>query len=339
MSEAASLRLSRVALMRGLAVAATLLYAALTIAALAAMQPVGGVLLWLARVLVVFGATFAAMLLLPQGRARSWLRVVVSKHLFPHRYDYREEWLRITRTLADTDAGSLESRIVRALADITESPEALLLTPTDAGRLEPVAVSAWSGDASALDEPFVRLIERSGRILDGDALRAPHAGPAATEEERTFAPGWLTADTAIWAGVPLVHGERLAGLVLLARPLVDRRLDWEDRDLLAAAGRQLASHLAEAQGQAALAEARRFHEFNRRFAFIVHDVKNLASQLALVARNAERHADNPTFRTDMVATLNDSVKRWATCSPAFPRRRPPAPIRRAPPGSWRWSRR
>jgi putative PEP-CTERM system histidine kinase len=71
----------------------------------------------------------------------------------------------------------------------------------------------------------------------------------------------------------------------------------------------VASHLAEAQGQEALNEARRFHEFNRRFAFIVHDVKNLASQLGLVARNAERHAHNPAFRADMVATLKDSVAR------------------------------
>jgi signal transduction histidine kinase len=36
-------------------------------------------------------------------------------------------------------------------------------------------------------------------------------------------------------------------------------------------------------------------------------VKNLVSQLSLVARNAERHADNPAFRADMVATLQSSV--------------------------------
>jgi putative PEP-CTERM system histidine kinase len=39
----------------------------------------------------------------------------------------------------------------------------------------------------------------------------------------------------------------------------------------------------------------------------MHDIKNLVSQLSLVARNAERHADNPAFRADMVATLQKSV--------------------------------
>jgi len=36
-------------------------------------------------------------------------------------------------------------------------------------------------------------------------------------------------------------------------------------------------------------------------------VKNLVSQLSLLARNAERHAENPEFRADMIATLKSSV--------------------------------
>ena len=85
-------------------------------------------------------------------------------------------------------------------------------------------------------------------------------------------------------------------------------LDWEDFDLFRTAGIQAASYIAEARSQQALADARRFDEFNRRFAFIMHDIKNLVSQLSLVARNAERHADNPEFRADMIATLQSSVE-------------------------------
>ena len=90
-------------------------------------------------------------------------------------------------------------------------------------------------------------------------------------------------------------------------PAVDRALDWEDFDLFAhRRARQVASYLAEERAQTALAEAQRLRsEFDRRFAFILHDIKNLVSQLSLVARNAERHADNPAFRADMIATLQD----------------------------------
>ncbi|MEG8023566.1 PEP-CTERM system histidine kinase PrsK [Sphingomonas aurantiaca] len=126
-------------------------------------------------------------------------------------------------------------------------------------------------------------------------------------------PDWLRACTDAWAIVPLVHGGAmggaLVGAIVLSRPPVDRALDWEDFDLLRVAGRQAASYLAEDRAHAALADAARFDEFNRRFAFILHDIKNLVSQLTLVARNAERHADNPDFRVDMVATLKDSSDR------------------------------
>jgi putative PEP-CTERM system histidine kinase len=79
--------------------------------------------------------------------------------------------------------------------------------------------------------------------------------------------------------------------------------------MLRAAGRQVASYIREAQGQQTLDDARRFDEFNRRFAFIMHDIKNLVSQLSLLSRNAERHADNPAFRADMLLTLRESVGR------------------------------
>jgi signal transduction histidine kinase len=82
--------------------------------------------------------------------------------------------------------------------------------------------------------------------------------------------------------------------------------------------------------------AQRFEEFNRRFAFILHDIKNLVSQLSLLARNAERHADNPEFRADMVATLKSSVgkmndllrgsRRRAGARPQRPEPQPLRPI-------------
>ena len=94
---------------------------------------------------------------------------------------------------------------------------------------------------------------------------------------------------------------------MLARPSHQRELDWEDFDLLRVAGRQLASYLAEHAGQEALLDASRFDEFNRRIAFVMHDVKNLASQLTLLCRNAERHGDNPAFRADMQITVRNAA--------------------------------
>jgi putative PEP-CTERM system histidine kinase len=153
----------------------------------------------------------------------------------------------------------------------------------------------------------VEHLSSTRRIVELDPIRAGHPG-----DDSAAVPSWMLARADAWVLVPLVHGEALTGAVLLARPPVSRALDWEDFDLLRVAGRQAASYLAEERAGRALAEARRFEEFNRRFAFIIHDIKNLVSQQLLVARNAERHAANPAFRADMVATLKDSADRMTT---------------------------
>ena len=100
--------------------------------------------------------------------------------------------------------------------------------------------------------------------------------------------------------------------MVLALPPQMRSLDWEDFDLLRVIGQQLASYLSEHAGQEALAEAGRFDDFNRRMAFVMHDIKNLASQQSLLARNAELHADNPEFRKDMLVTLRNSAEKLNT---------------------------
>src|SRR3546814_15227971 len=106
---------------------------------------------------------------------------------------------------------------------------------------------------------------------------------------------WMLDCTQAWVLVPLVHFNTLAGVILLARPPVDRALDSEDFDLLRIAGRQVASYLAEARAQGALADARRFDAFNRPFAFLLHHIKNLVSHLSRLAYNYARHSDHPYF--------------------------------------------
>ncbi|MCX8004989.1 MAG: ATP-binding protein, partial [Burkholderiaceae bacterium] len=58
-----------------------------------------------------------------------------------------------------------------------------------------------------------------------------------------------------------------------------------------------------------LLEARKFDAFNRLSAFVVHDLKNIVTQLQLLLRNAERHRDKPEFRRDMLATIENAVAR------------------------------
>lgn len=264
----------------------------------------------------VTGLIFLALLagastLVLSERARGWIKVKLAKHLFEHRYDYRSEWLRFTETLGRSgpQAAPLGDRLVRAFATIVDSPGGLLLVNDAGGSIAAAAAWEWPGAHPPVGHPeadstFWSEVESRGRIIEFEALRGSWGDPV----DRTLpVPMWMLEDRCIWAGIPLIHVDRLVGIVLLVAPEYRRALDWEDFDLLRTAGRQAASSLAEAHGQEALSNAQRFEEFNRRFAFILHDVKNLVSQLSLLARNAERHAENPEFRADMIATLQSSV--------------------------------
>ncbi len=303
-----TMRLSRSAAFRSLSLLAIGGYLAVMALVARLVRAIGGDYAQVSTIGVVFAMSIGALILLPSRRMRAWLRVTLAKHLFRHRYDYRSEWLRFTDTLGrpGEDAAPLDLRAVKAIADITGSPGGLLLLPDEDDGL--IAAARWNWPTLAVPprgaEPALgRWLRENGRILSFDEARARTGAGA------DLVPWWLLSEATAWAAVPLVHGDRLVGVVILARPWPDRVLDWEDFDLLRVAGRQVASYLAEARGQEALNDARRFDEFNRRFAFILHDIKNLVSQLNLLTRNAERHADNPAFRADMIATLRASTAR------------------------------
>ena len=272
-----------------------------------AIEYIGGDYVALAQVTLIFGMCVIALLVIPSGGFRSWLRVQIAKHFFKHRYDYRAEWIRFTETVGKPgpDAMPFDQRVIRAVADICQCGAGLLLTTDRDGRLLLRARWNWA-DLEVPNEPMGEELKRlasSGYIIELESVRqgqdkiCPHA----------IVPDWLIGCSEAWAIVPLLHFDRLVGVAILSAPPVARGLDWEDLDMFRVAGRQVASYLAEAGGQQALMEARQFDSLNRRFAFIIHDIKNLVSQLSLLARNAERHADNPEFRADMVETLQISV--------------------------------
>ena len=270
----------------------------------------GGDIARASQVVFLVAGIIAAIAFLPSQRVRGWFRVTATKHLFQHRYDYREEWLRFTRTIGrgSSSSPSFHQRAVQAVADITDSPAGLLLVPNEEAQLELSARWNWpmiEVPGIAGEYALSGLLEQHHHIVDLDQVRAGQD----MHGEIAHVPVWLSEAEDAWALVPLIHFDRLVGTIVLARPRIERRLDWEDFDLLRVVGQQLASYLAEQSGQQALMDASRFDEFNRRMAFVMHDIKNLASQLSLLSTNAQKHADNPDFRADMLVTLRKSSEK------------------------------
>jgi putative PEP-CTERM system histidine kinase len=301
------MHLSRDAVLRSSA----LLVSGLFLLALAAagyfLRYVGGELGNALQIEFLFAALLLFALAVFSGSFRSKLKVFVSKHFFSYRYDYREEWLRFTRTLsADSSPQGIQQRSIHALADLVESPAgALWLTDGDQS-FRPSA--RWNMSAVNAVEPadgsLGRFLERTGWVID----LAEHASAPERYGDLSI-PEWLASLPGAWLVVPLPAPAGLVGFVVLVTARASIKMDWEVLDMLKTAGRQAASYLAQIQLTEALLEARKFDAFNRMSAFVVHDLKNLVAQLSLLLRNAERHRNNPEFQRDMLMTVGNVVER------------------------------
>jgi putative PEP-CTERM system histidine kinase len=257
-----------------------------------------------AEITLVCFAVLGAALIAVSGQARSHLRVFLHKNFFSFRHDYREEWLRLTATMS-TGEMELPLRALRAMAQTMDSPAGVMFVRGEADDfvLEAQLNMPTPPDLRlAAGSPALEFMRERRWIYDLDQ-------PPPLGDERLRAPASLSSLPRAWLIVPLVLEDRLIAFVVLAQARARRTFDWEDIDLLRAAGSQVASTLAQAADAQRLAEARQFEGFNRLTAFLMHDLKNVAAQQSLLLQNAERHKHNPAFVDDMLTTVANSVQR------------------------------
>jgi putative PEP-CTERM system histidine kinase len=249
------------------------------------------------QVLMLLGSTIVLIAVFGAREVRVYLTDFISRHFYSHRFDYRVEWLRFVDTVSAPTSPDdhLSIRIVRALAKIIESPAGALWCIHEENCY--YADIGWNvalpQQRLAIADPFISGFG-GGDWIQVQSTTNAHAG-------RLF--GTLCP----WIAIPLVHGEMLIAFVVLSVPRSISLLDTETFNLLRAAGKQAASYLAEEHSARALSDARLLTDFSKRFAFVLHDIKNLASQLGLVVANARCHLDDAEFRQDMLCTLDNSV--------------------------------
>jgi putative PEP-CTERM system histidine kinase len=253
----------------------------------------------LAEVSLMIAGVTAIALLLVSGSARSRLTRILAENFYSHRYDYRREWLKCIETLtAAPGQGGLQTRVIKAVAEIADSPAGVLWVRDLDGAAFQWAGS-WNRPAVTAPEPaagpFLALFQDGAAIVELDRL-----------ESR---PRWLGEIARAWIAVPLVQQARIIGFVVLVRPRAPLKLDRETRDLLRIVACQAATHLAEQQYAQALDEARQLTDYSKRFAFALHDMKNVAGQLAMIVQNAPLHRGVPEFHEDVLATVQAALDR------------------------------
>lgn len=239
--------------------------------------------------------------------ARAKARVLLAKYFRRYKYDYRDVWIKFIRRIdAHEGDGSLQARVIDGVAEIVDSQGGRLYLKDQDGSFSLAEArnfrSEFFHDESD-DSRFIQFLEKTRWIIDLNDLRAGDE-----RYQGLLMPDWVEKESQAWLVIPLIR-DSLVGYIVTRQSRAKRTLDWEDHDLLKTIGLQAASYLAEQKSQVALSEAEQFDAFNRRFAFIMHDLKNLVSQLSLLSRNVERHGSDPEFQKDMAETLESSVSK------------------------------
>jgi putative PEP-CTERM system histidine kinase len=262
------------------------------------------------QILVLFMALMTVATVLISQTTRSRLNVWINKHFFHHKYDYRVEWLKLINYLSQpSQEENFHENVIKVVAGIFKSSAGGLwlrhgqfYTPIGVYNMQLPNASV----DEATDTAFCRALKEHEWVF---SPQSPEKGSLGTLNQ--VLPAWIYSIDNLWLVLPLLTETELLGFMVLTEPELDKSLNWEDLDLLKTVGRQVASYLDRHEAAELLAESRQFEAFNKLTAFIMHDLKNLIAQQALVVENAAKHRENPAFFEDAIRTIDNSVARMS----------------------------
>jgi putative PEP-CTERM system histidine kinase len=251
---------------------------------------------------IAFSGLVGSAAALSSGTVRSRIRLLINEYFFSFRYDYRVEWERVIRGLTSDLGKPVAERALRVLCDLLDTSGGAIWLHRDSWRQFVLGAKLGMNVHATTFREDDQKIEH----LRNDIRPLIQLGP--TDGEHWFS-GILSGVDQGWTVIPLRQRSSLAGFVILSKPRAERPLDWEDEALVRLVAMQVTAYLVQEEMSQSLADARQLADFNRRFAFIVHDIKNTIGQLSLMVRNISEFGDRKEFRDDMVITLGNAVER------------------------------
>ncbi len=262
------------------------------------------------QILFIFLAILLLLILMFSGAIRAQLKVYFNKHFVHHRYDYREEWIKLSKTLAELKStNELSPFMIKTLANLVDSSGGGLWIQNEHGDYYlaeelNIAFNDSNLELITKNDDSVQFLKRKQWVID---LFEYDSNPEVYEQANVIP--WVENKNGVWLLIPLLQQYELKAFVVLAKPRVARKLNWEDHDLLRTVGMQLANAFVLNQASEELSTSRQFEAYSRLSAFIIHDLKNLVAQVSLLVKNAEKHKNKPEFIEDAIDTLENVVKK------------------------------
>ena len=259
---------------------------------------------WVIVGFLLFVAGGAILLMVQPATGRA-IRRFVDRNFYAYRFDYRREWGRVSAALSPAAAPEEVCRQLESLLrDIFDADHiAIHFREDPAGAFRLLHGPSNTPTTLEATHPLVRWFDRERwpvlfveRGLDPELV----AGVEASKLLRSQVGAAVCA--------PLAVAEPVIALLWLSPKRGDEAWSEEDLEFLAAMSRQLASALWFSRQAERIAEARQLESLQRLSSFVLHDMKNHVSGLALVVDNARRHMGNPDFQRDAMAVVERTVR-------------------------------
>ena len=258
----------------------------------------------IAQTFFIFLALLLLIILFASGKIRALAKVYFSKHFFHYHYDYRDEWIKLSKTIAQLRSiNELSGFIIKTLGKLVDSSGGAIWLKNEQGNFtlsEQLFLGFEPVKLIEKETPFIQFINHNQWVID--FVEYNNAPEVYENLDLSF---WNAEKNNVWLITPIFKQNEMVAFVVLTKARVLRQLNWEDHDLLKTVGMQLANALELSQASDELSRARQFEAFNRLSAFIVHDLKNLVAQVSMIVKNAEKHKHNPEFIDDSIATLEN----------------------------------
>lgn len=244
------------------------------------------------------------LLLLLSERAKRELKVLLHKHFYQSKYDYRAQWLGLTERLATFDSGDdLLKRILFAYCDTF-------------GVRGGALYQHQQGCGWFCAKGILELEQLKETIADDNTLVGYLRDKRWVFCRRDDNPDLLAQNRALLEGnlisfaVPLFEGELLSGFILLGEQVApNEQYRYEDYDLMKTIARQVSVAIQHQRLSEQLTQAKAMEAVGNLATFVVHDLKNLAATVSLVVENAREHLGNPEFQKDMLSSLGNTTKK------------------------------
>lgn len=275
-----------------------------------AMKFLGFEMFFVIKWLIVVTGIFGVLLFSLSEKLRRRANFFISSNFYANKYEYRNEWLKLSENL---EGAQSEKQIVQALNTVLYES------------LYTKEIYIWLGDSE--NKKDFSLI--SGHVANSNTVNTTVPFSDSLVHYLKNNPYFFldaNESSSSWQQVknensnilnilrlklitPISINNHISGLIGIGAEYTGKEYSYDDFDLLSAIGSQTAAALLSVRMSEKVAEAREQEAWHRLSAFVLHDIKNAATMLALVQENAPNHIHEPEFQNDVLELIDDTLRR------------------------------